>query len=83
MPSSGVPARAMGGVSGAGEIPIDAWPDLDEEVLLSSRSRQVCMTCYWFRHHAGLNCILLLTCQLHEGWTPCAPQWEPPRLLQP
>jgi hypothetical protein len=25
------------------------------------------MTCHWFRHHAGLNCIPLLTCQLHEG----------------
>jgi len=55
------------------------------------------MTCHWFRHHAGVNCIPLLTCQMHEGlisngehlirrcqgWTPCAPQWEPPRLLQP
>ena len=25
------------------------------------------MTCHWFRHHAGVNCIPLLTCQLHEG----------------
>ena len=25
------------------------------------------MTCHWFRHQAGLNCIPLLTCQLHEG----------------
>jgi hypothetical protein len=35
--------------------------------LLSSRSRQVCITCHWFRHHAGVNCIPLLNCQLHEG----------------
>ena len=25
------------------------------------------MTCHWFRHHAGVNCIPLLTCQLNEG----------------
>ena len=28
-----------------GEDPIDAWPYFDEEVLLFSRSRQVCITC--------------------------------------
>lgn len=50
-----------------GEIPIDAWPYLDEKVLKSSRSSRVCITCHWFRHHAGVNCIPLLTCQLHEG----------------
>ena len=50
-----------------GEIPVDAWPYLDEKVLKSSRSRQVCITCHWFRHHAGVKCIPLLTCQLHEG----------------
>jgi len=27
------------------------------------------MTCHWFRHHAGVNCIPVLTCQLHQGWT--------------
>ncbi len=42
---------------------------LDEAVLLTTRSRKVCMTCHWFRHHAGVNCIPLLTCQLHQGWT--------------
>jgi len=31
------------------------------------RSRRVCMTCHWFRHHAGVNCIPVLTCQLHQG----------------
>ena len=25
------------------------------------------MTCHFFRHHAGVNCIPLLTCQLHQG----------------
>ena len=25
------------------------------------------MTCHWFRHHAGVHCIPVLTCQLHEG----------------
>jgi len=40
---------------------------LDEQVLLPIHHRQVCITCHWFRHHAGVNCIPLLTCQLHEG----------------
>ena len=25
------------------------------------------MTCHFFRHHAGPNCISLLTCHLHQG----------------
>ena len=25
------------------------------------------MTCHWFRHHAGVNYIPLLTCQLQQG----------------
>ena len=25
------------------------------------------MTCHWFRHHAGVNCIPVLTCQLNQG----------------
>ena len=25
------------------------------------------MTCHWFRHHAGTECIPVLTCQLHCG----------------
>ena len=36
---------------------IEDWPYLDEAVLLRTRSRKVCMTCHWFRHHAGVNCI--------------------------
>jgi hypothetical protein len=46
---------------------IEEWPYLDEAVLLKTRSRKVCMICHWFRHHAGVNCIPLLTCQRHEG----------------
>ncbi len=49
------------------ETPIEAWPYLDEGVLLKTRSRKVCMTCHWFRHHAGANCIPLLACQLQQG----------------
>jgi hypothetical protein len=36
-------------------------------VLRSSRSRQVCMTCHFFRHHPGPNGIPLLICHLHQG----------------
>jgi hypothetical protein len=49
------------------ETPVEEWPYLDEDVLLKTRSRKVCMTCHWFRHHAGANCIPVLTCQLHQG----------------
>ena len=45
----------------------EAWPYLDQGVLRPSRSRKVCMTCHWFRHHAGPECIPVLTCQLHQG----------------
>jgi hypothetical protein len=33
-------------------------------MLVASRSRKVCLTCHFFRHHAGLSCIPLLTCLL-------------------
>jgi hypothetical protein len=45
----------------------EAWPYLDEDVLRPSRSRKVCMTCHWFMHHAGAECIPVLTCHLHRG----------------
>jgi hypothetical protein len=45
----------------------EGWPYLPPELLRPSRSRQVCMTCHWFRHHAGASCITLLCCQLHQG----------------
>jgi hypothetical protein len=37
------------------------------DVLLRARSSKVCMTCHWFRPHAGVNGIPVLTCQLHQG----------------
>jgi hypothetical protein len=46
---------------------IEDWSWLDEGVLCSSRSRQVCMTCHFFRHHTRPNCIPLLACHLHQG----------------
>ena len=49
------------------DLPIEEWPYLDEGTLLKTRSHKVCMTCHWFRHHAGVNCIPMLTCQLHQG----------------
>ena len=47
--------------------PVDEWPYLEDDVLRKSRSRKVCMTCHWFRHHAGVGCVPVLTCQLHQG----------------
>jgi hypothetical protein len=49
------------------DVPVEEWPYLDQAVLLRSRSGQVCMTCHWFRHHAGVSCIPVLVCQLHQG----------------
>ena len=49
------------------ESPVEERSYLECEVLLKTRSRKVCMTCHWFRHHAGVNCIPVLTCQLHQG----------------
>ena len=46
---------------------IEDWPWLDQAVLNSSRSRQVCMTCHFFRHHPGPESIPVLTCHLHQG----------------
>jgi hypothetical protein len=53
--------------AGSVELSIEEWPYLDEEVLRRSRSRKVCMTCHWFRHHAGASGIPVLTCQRHQG----------------
>jgi hypothetical protein len=46
---------------------IEDWPWLDQDVLRSSRSRQVCMTYHFFQHQPGPECIPLLTCHLHQG----------------
>ena len=62
----GIPLPRPAALAARLEIPIEEWHYLDEAVLLKTRSRQVCMTCQ-FRHHAGVNCIPVLTCQLHQG----------------
>ena len=56
--SSVVPSR---------EEPIEEWPYLGQDVLTPPRRARSCLTCHWFRHHAGANCIPVLTCQLHQG----------------
>ena len=78
----GVPLSRPAALAARLEAPIEEWPYLDGEVLLKTRSRKVCMTCHWFRHHAGVNCIPVLTCQLQPGpdraWRP--PHQPLPRL---
>jgi hypothetical protein len=61
------PRRSTGEPAGSSGQPIEEWPFLDPDLLQPSRSRRVCMTCHFFRHHSGVNCIPLLTCQLHQG----------------
>jgi hypothetical protein len=63
----GVPLSRPAAMAAQLEAPVDEWPLLDEAVLVKTRSCKVCMTCHWFRHHAGVNCIPVLTCQLHQG----------------
>jgi hypothetical protein len=63
----GVPLPRPAALAARLKTPIEEWPHLDSEVLLRTRSRKVCMTCHWFRHHAGVNCIPVPTCQLHQG----------------
>ena len=63
----GVPLPRPGGLAARLSTAVEEWPYLDTEVLLKTRSRKVCMTCHWFRHQAGPNCIPVLTCQLHQG----------------
>ena len=46
---------------------IEDWPWLDQAVLRTSRSRQVCMTCLLFRHHTGPKCIPQLARHLNQG----------------
>ena len=61
------PTSAGAAASAASQAATEEWPYLDHEVLRTTRSRKVCLTCHWFQHHAGPNCIPLLTCQLHQG----------------
>jgi hypothetical protein len=44
------------------ETAVEAWPDLEGDVVAKTRSRKVCMTCHWFRHHVAVNGIPVLTC---------------------
>ena len=60
-------AEQSAGASSFLAVTVEEWPYLNQEVLVASRSRQVCLTCHFFRHHAEPNCIPLLTCQLHPG----------------
>lgn len=50
------------------DLPVEEWPYLDSELLLKTRSHKVCMTCDWFRHPAGVNCIPFLASRC-QGWT--------------
>jgi hypothetical protein len=50
------------------DLPVEEWPNLDSEVLLKTRYCKVWMTCHWFRHHAGGNCIPVLVSRC-QGWT--------------
>lgn len=36
-------------------------------MLLKPCSRKACMTCHWFWHHAGVNCIPAFAYQLHQS----------------
>ena len=67
-PSPGCPAPAA--LAARLETPVEESPYLDEGTLLKTRSRKVCMSCHWYRHLAGVNCIPVLTCQLQQGWAP-------------
>jgi hypothetical protein len=58
----GIPLPRPAALAARLETQIEEWPYLDEGVLLKTRSRKVCMTCRWFRHHAGVNGIPVLTC---------------------
>lgn len=49
---------------------VEAWPQLREPVLRSSRSRKVCMTCHFFRHRVAADGIPVLTCELHRALIP-------------
>ncbi|MBD2421921.1 galactose oxidase [Cyanobium sp. FACHB-13342] len=64
----GVPLPRPAALAARLEAPIEAWPYLVSEVLVTTRSRQVCMPSHWFRHYAGVNCIPVLTRRC-QGWT--------------
>ena len=53
------------GPSRKGEV--EDWPWLEQAVPRSSNSLQSLHDLPQFRHHAGVNCIPVLTCHLHQG----------------
>ena len=63
----GVPLPRPAALNARLETPIEEWSYLDEGTIQKTRSRKVCVTCHWFRYHAGVNCIPVLTCPLHQG----------------
>ena len=63
----GVPRPRPAALAARLDLSVEEWPYLDDSTLLKTRSSKVCMTCHWFRHHAGVNCIPVLTYQLHQG----------------
>ena len=48
----GVPLPRPAALAARLETPIAEWDYLDEAFLQETRSRKVCITCHWFRHHA-------------------------------
>ena len=63
----GLPPPRPAALAARYDAPVEEWPYLDGAVLQKCRSHRVCMTCHFFRHHPGPNCIPLLTCRLHQG----------------
>jgi hypothetical protein len=45
---------------------VEEWTYLDQQQLQPGRSRMACITCHRFRHHSGVNCIQVLSVQLHH-----------------
>jgi len=50
--------------------PVEEWDYLNHEVLRSSRSSKVCITCQHFRYEVDQHCVTLLTCPIHQGLIP-------------
>jgi hypothetical protein len=63
----GIPLPRPATLAAQLETGVEDWPYLVGDVLVKTRSRKVCMTCHWFRHHTALTGIPALTCQLHHG----------------
>jgi hypothetical protein len=66
----GVPLHRAAALAAQLETPVEDWPYLDEAVLLKARSRKVCMTCHWFRHHASRCQSWTDDMTRQRGWAP-------------